>query len=68
MELRKGDAAEDIDGDFEAWQNDLFERLQSLYLCLLRTHKNYPFNVETLAVMLHVACISFCFYLYVYFP
>ena len=31
MELRKGDAAEDIDGDFETWQSDLFEKLQSIY-------------------------------------
>ena len=31
MELRKGDAAENIDGDFEAWEKDLFEN------CLLYT-------------------------------
>ena len=67
MELRKGDAAEDIDGDFEAWQSDLFEKLQSLYLCLLITYKSYPFNVQTIAVVLHFACISFCFYLYAHF-
>ncbi|KAK8811986.1 hypothetical protein WA538_003256 [Blastocystis sp. DL] len=30
MELRKGDAAENIDGDFEAWEKDLFEKLKSI--------------------------------------
>ena len=30
MELRKGDAAENIDGDFEAWEKDLFEKLKSM--------------------------------------
>lgn len=31
MELRKGDAAENIDGDFEAWEKDLFEKLKSMW-------------------------------------
>ena len=30
MELRKGDAAEDIDGDFQTWQNDLYQKLLTL--------------------------------------
>ena len=30
MELRKGDAAEDIDGDFLAWEKDLWDKLQSM--------------------------------------
>lgn len=29
MELRKGDAAEDIDGDFEAWQADVIAALKA---------------------------------------
>lgn len=29
MELRKGDAAEDIDGDFEAWQTDVIAALKA---------------------------------------
>ena len=29
MELRKGDAAEDIDGDFEAWQVDVIAALKA---------------------------------------
>lgn len=31
MELRKGDAAEDIDGDFLTWQNDLYQKLISMW-------------------------------------
>ena len=48
MELRKGDAAEDIDGDFESWEKDLLAALkayfnacwnkQELFLRFLRLH------------------------------
>lgn len=30
LELRKGDAAEDIDGDFETWEKDILAKLQSM--------------------------------------
>lgn len=30
MELTKGDAAEDIDGDYEAWRALLIEKLKSM--------------------------------------
>lgn len=30
MELTKGDAAEDIDGDYEAWRDRLIEKLKSM--------------------------------------
>lgn len=30
MELAKGDAAEDIDGDYEAWRATLIEKLKSM--------------------------------------
>ena len=33
LDLRKGDAAEDLDGDFEVWEKDLLAKLQSLYFC-----------------------------------
>lgn len=30
MELAKGDAAEDIDGDYESWRATLIEKLKSM--------------------------------------
>lgn len=33
MELAKGDAAEDIDGDYETWREALITKLQSLQIC-----------------------------------
>lgn len=38
LELRKGDAAEDLDGDFETWEKDLLAKLQSMYLCFFNKH------------------------------
>jgi singapore isolate B (sub-type 7) whole genome shotgun sequence assembly, scaffold_13 len=51
MELRKGDAAENIDGDFEAWEKDLFEKLKSMWLvCCNKNSTSYalPLSVHQL--------------------